>query len=154
MQMREVNGGGIATEVWHPRLAGADTGWNPAATSTLRRRSSLVPNAHSVLQTQSGGRVSADLAQLREVVGQVTGSVFFGAMLAQSRESRLKGAYGHGGRGEEVFSAQLHGILAERAGTASGNNIAEQLYRRLEHQQALVSRSKAPQEWLRETERS
>lgn len=90
----------------------------------------------------SGDTVAADLARLREISGQVTGSVFFGKLLAQSRESSLKGPYGHGGRGEEVFAAQLHGLLAERAGTASGNNIAEQLYRRLEHQQSLISRTK------------
>lgn len=105
---------------------------------------SAIEQTMSGTPPQEGGRVTADLARLREIVGQVTGSVFFGKILAQSRESRLKGPYGHGGRGEEVFSAQLHGLLAERAGTASGNNVAEQLYRRLEHQQALISRTRPP----------
>jgi hypothetical protein len=85
-------------------------------------------------------RVQADLARLREAAERITGSVFFGTMLSTMRESGMKGRYGHGGRGEEVFAAQLHGILAERAGgAASGGGLARHLYRRLEHQQTLLS---------------
>ncbi len=80
-----------------------------------------------------------DLQRLKEASGQIVGSVFYGGMLKAMRESKLKGAYGHGGRGEEVFSAQLHGILAEKMGEASNGSLTDVLYRRLEKQQQLIS---------------
>lgn len=75
------------------------------------------------------------LAQLRSATGKVVGSLFYGTLLKQMRESsEMKGVYGRGGRGEEIFSAQLHGILAERAGAAAHNGLGEALYRSLEQQ--------------------
>jgi len=83
--------------------------------------------------------VERDLERLREVTGQVIGSVFFGTLLRSMRESTLKGPYGHGGRGEEVFASQLHGIYAEQVGTSVRSGVSETIYRRLEHQQELYS---------------
>ena len=80
-----------------------------------------------------------DLAKLRETVGQVVGAMSFGAMLKQMRNSPLKGEIGHGGRGEEVFSAQLHQELAERAGTRQDGGLADAVFHRLEKQQRLIS---------------
>ena len=85
----------------------------------------------------------SDLDRLREAVGQVVGSVFFSTLLKTMRETKLQGAYGHGGRGEEVFSAQLHGLYAERAGTAIQGGLNEVLYQRLARQQELISRSRS-----------
>lgn len=79
------------------------------------------------------------LEPLRQATGQVVGSVFYGTLLKTMRESKLKGPFGHGGRGEEVFAAQLHGLWAERMGEATDRGIAETLYRRLERQQRLVN---------------
>ena len=59
-------------------------------------------------------------SRLREVADQVVGQIFYGTMLRQMRKSAFKGKYGHGGRGEEVFQAQLHDVLATRAGGARG----------------------------------
>jgi hypothetical protein len=84
-------------------------------------------------------RVQRDLAQLKKASGQIIGSMFFGTLLKSMRESTLKGAYGHGGRGEEVFSAQLHGIYAERVGESMQNGINRAIYERLQRQQALIS---------------
>jgi Rod binding domain-containing protein len=83
--------------------------------------------------------VQRDLAQLRQATGQVVGSVFFGTLMKTMRDSELKGKYGHGGRGEEVFSAQLHGVLAERMGEASSGGVSTALYKHLERQQRLIS---------------
>jgi len=83
-----------------------------------------------------------DLRRLKEATGQVVGSVFYGTLLKSMRESELKGAYGHGGRGEEVFAAQLHGIWAERLGEATQGGLTNVLYRRLEHQQRLMSQGR------------
>lgn len=87
----------------------------------------------------SPDRVSRDLTRLREISGKIVGSVFFGTLLKTMRESNLTGQYGHGGRGEEVFAAQLHGILAERMGSAMNGGLGEALYRSLEKQQTRIS---------------
>jgi len=89
--------------------------------------------------TEPSPLVKNDLARLRQSVGQVVGSVFYGTLLKALRESSLKGAYGHGGRGEEVFAAQLHGLMAERMGAAAKRGLPELLYRGLERQQRLIS---------------
>jgi hypothetical protein len=90
---------------------------------------------------QPADRVGRDLEQLRRVTGQVVGSVFFGTLLKSMRESNLKGSIGHGGRGEEVFAAQLHGIWAEQAGQASEGRLTRALYGRLAEQQRRISQS-------------
>ena len=81
------------------------------------------------------------LSQLRELSGKIAGSIFYGTLLRTMRESVLKGEYGHGGRGEDIFAAQLHGLFAERLGAAKQNPLAESLYRHLENQQANLTRS-------------
>ena len=91
------------------------------------------------LDTATFGERPPALERLRQVTGQVVGSVFFGTLLKTMRESELKGKYGHGGRGEDVFAAQLHGVLAERMGEASNHGVSEALYRHLARQQSLMS---------------
>lgn len=75
------------------------------------------------------------LRRLRESTDALVGQVFFGALLAQMRGSPLKGKYGHGGRGEEVFAAQLDLTVAERAGRGQRAGLSETLYRHLARQQ-------------------
>lgn len=81
--------------------------------------------------------------RLKEVTGQVLGSVFFGTLLRIMRETDLKGMYGHGGRGEEVFSAQLHGIIAERLGSALRTPLSEAIHRSLEGQQQRINQQRS-----------
>ncbi len=81
--------------------------------------------------------------RLKEVTGQVLGSVFFGTLLRIMRETDLKGMYGHGGRGEEVFSAQLHGIFAERLGSTLRTPLSEAIHRSLEGQQQRLDRQQS-----------
>ncbi|MFQ5489946.1 MAG: rod-binding protein [Phycisphaerae bacterium] len=70
------------------------------------------------------------LNELREVAGKVVGSVFYGKLLQTMRDSTLKGEYGHGGRGEEIFQAQMDQFLAEEAGRSKGFDLAEAIYQR------------------------
>ncbi len=100
---------------------------------------STIDTAAALRTPERSPRVERDLERLREVTGQVIGSVFFGTLLRTMRESTLKGSYGHGGRGEEVFSAQLHNIYAEQVGMSMRSGVSETIYRRLEHQQELYS---------------
>lgn len=89
--------------------------------------------------TETAREVGRDLRRLRESTGQVVGSVFYGTMLKAMRSSSIKGPHGHGGRGEEVFAAQLDALLARRMGEASRGGLAETLYRSLEGQQERIS---------------
>jgi len=83
--------------------------------------------------------VGRDLERLRETSGKVVGSFFFGTLLKSMRESKLKGPFGHGGRGEEVFTGQLHGLLAERMGESLRHGPQEALFRGLSRQQGLIT---------------
>ena len=96
-------------------------------------------SAVDIQTKQQSPRVVEDLRQLKEVTGKVVGSVFFGTLLKSMRDATLKGDYGHGGRGEEAFSAQLHNIYAESVGTSMQSGIGDTIYQRLEHQQELYS---------------
>ena len=78
--------------------------------------------------------VTAKLDELREATGSVVGSVFYGTLLKNLRASNLKGTYGHGGRGEEVFQAQLDQTLADQAGRARSFDLADLMVQRYEHQ--------------------
>ncbi len=69
-------------------------------------------------------------ARLRETIDEVIGSVFFGPLMRSMRSSTLKGSIGHGGRGEEVFRAQLDQVLVERAGRATQYELSEVLFNR------------------------
>lgn len=68
--------------------------------------------------------------ELRQAADEVVGSVFFGEMFKAMRSSRLKGEFGHGGRGEEVFSAQLHEVLAKRMSHGGKFGLNDALYKR------------------------
>jgi len=81
--------------------------------------------------------------ELDETTRTLVGSVFYGALLKTMRESGMKGKYGHGGRGEEAFGAQLDSMLAERAGKGTQGGLAETLYKHLERQQRLADQAKA-----------
>lgn len=87
--------------------------------------------------------VRSDLERLRKAAGQVVGSIFYGTILKTMRESKIQGAYGHGGRGEEIFAAQLHDLLAQRMGTARRTDLGEAMLRRLEPQQRRISSQRA-----------
>ncbi|MGB2986516.1 MAG: hypothetical protein WBE26_11610 [Phycisphaerae bacterium] len=98
-------------------------------------------SVNGVTSTQDA--VRRDLDRLRETVGRVVGSVFYGTLFKTMRENKLKGSYGHGGRGEQIFAAQLHGILAERMGTAAQRGLDQAMLNRLERQQQLISKQGA-----------
>lgn len=71
---------------------------------------------------------------LRRMVDEVVGLTFFGPMLKTAHNSVLKGKYGHGGRGEEVFQSQLDMEFARNVGRGVKTDLAESLYRKLTRQ--------------------
>lgn len=82
-----------------------------------------------------------NLARLRKTAGKVVGSVFYGTMLKMLRTSEMKGKYGHGGRAEEVFGAQLDAIRAESLGASQQLELTDVLYKRLASQQIRMDRA-------------
>jgi len=87
--------------------------------------------------------VPRDLVRLREATGKLTGSVFFGTLLRTMRNSAMQGPFGHGGRGEEIFAEQLHGVLAERVGSATQSNFGDIVFKHLQRQQRTISEARA-----------
>jgi hypothetical protein len=85
------------------------------------------------------------MAQLRKATGTLTGTVFFGTLLRTMRNSAMKGPIGHGGRGEEIFAEQLHGVLAERIGSSTQSNLGDIVFKHLERQQRAISDARAAQ---------
>ena len=75
-----------------------------------------------------GMSAGADAKQIREHVGEFVGSVFYGTLMRQMEDSTLKGKYGHGGRGEEIFQGQLNMELAKRMGRSPNDPIATCMY--------------------------
>lgn len=71
---------------------------------------------------------SVEDPKLREKVGEFVGNVFYGTLLRQMQDSKLKGKYFHGGRGEDVFKGQLNMELAKRMGQSKADPIANSMY--------------------------
>jgi Rod binding domain-containing protein len=72
-------------------------------------------------------------AQLDRLARVLVAQTFFGPMLRQMRNSPFKSELLEGGRGGQVFQAQLDQRLAERmAGAGSGNRLVRSIVRRLE----------------------
>jgi hypothetical protein len=68
--------------------------------------------------------------ELRERFTQFVGETFYGQMIKAMRSTVGKPAYFHGGRGEEVFRAQLDQTLAEHMTQASADRFAEPMFER------------------------
>ncbi len=81
--------------------------------------------------TAAGASLEQRKAMLRQAADELVGVTFFGTMLKMARNSRLKGSFGHGGRGEDIFGAQLDQELARRAGQGMKNGLSEAIYNRL-----------------------
>jgi len=98
-------------------------------------------NATGITELAKGSVLAErDLRRLQATSAKVVGSAFYGTMLKMMRESKLKGSVGHGGRGEEVFAAQLHQMLAERMGASISGGPQDALFQSLAQQQSLISR--------------
>ena len=73
---------------------------------------------------------------LQQAVQEVVGSVFFAPMLKMARENPLKGKYMHGGRGEDIFGAQLDMELARRASHRVQGGLTDALVKRFDRTSA------------------
>ncbi len=69
--------------------------------------------------------------QLRQAAEQLVSEAFLKTLMSMHRDSSLKGKYGHGGRGEEVFGSQLDTILAEESSSAMRSTLTDAVMRQL-----------------------
>lgn len=88
-------------------------------------------------------RHGGNLKELREKVGEFLGLTFFAPVLKQASNSVLKGKYGHGGRGEEVFRGQLNELLASRMGKSGRLGLTDGLMKRLSTPRAAMVKAEA-----------
>jgi Rod binding domain-containing protein len=68
--------------------------------------------------------------ELRQAFTQFVGEAFYGQMIKAMRSTCGKPAYFHGGRGEEVFRAQLDQTMAEHMTEATADRFADPLFQR------------------------
>ncbi len=87
------------------------------------------PLASAATDTQRENQ--AKLVELRHAAEQLVGITCFQTLLQSAHNSTLKGEIGHGGRGEEMFTAQLDVILAERAAESSRFGLVDEIYKRM-----------------------
>jgi hypothetical protein len=69
-------------------------------------------------------------AELKKHFTQFVGETFYGQMIKAMRSTVGKPAYFHGGRGEEVFRAQLDQTLAEHMTVATADRFADPMFQR------------------------
>ena len=64
------------------------------------------------------------LAELRQAAGQLVSMTFLQTLLNSVHDSALKGKYGHGGRGEEIFIRQLNALLSDAVAAAPRHSVS------------------------------
>jgi len=108
-----------------------------AIPSAAQARFAAINTATAGLEKLPQQAASAKGAEMRAKVGDLVGNVFYGTLLRQMQESKIKGKYFHGGRGEEVFQAQLGMELAKRMGESPSDPMANMIYDALVRRQGI-----------------
>jgi hypothetical protein len=90
-----------------------------------------VNTLEAISTSAATGDAEQQRRQLRGMVNEVVGTTFFEPMLKMAHNSVLKGKYGHGGRGEEIWQGQLDGEFARSIGRGVRTDLADALYRKL-----------------------
>jgi hypothetical protein len=111
-------------------VANAECPWKKAASTFVQAMKQSTQAAQTAPATRA--ELTPRQKELKAVVNELVGSVFFGEVFKSVRESKLKGEYGHGGRGEEIFSAQLHDVLAKKMGRSTQLGLNDAIYRYFE----------------------
>lgn len=89
-------------------------------------------NLNSAQMTVPGtGSADVDHAlSVRKAFTSFVGETFFSQMIKSMRSTTDKPAYFHGGKGEEIFTAQLDQVLSEEMTTASADRFANPMFER------------------------
>lgn len=76
----------------------------------------------------------------RKAFGEVVGNLFYGTLMKQMNDSKIKGKYFHGGRGEEAFRSQLSMELARRMGQSPTNPVVNRMFEAVEKRMGAETR--------------
>ena len=79
----------------------------------------------------------------RKAYGEVVGNMFYGTLMKQMNDSKLKGSYFHGGRGEEAFRGQLALELGKRMGQSPTDPLVNRMFEAAEKRLTGVAANKA-----------
>jgi hypothetical protein len=80
-------------------------------------------NLQGIQNTASLHAASND-SRLEHRARQLVGETFLSTLMKIGRQSPFKSEYGHGGRGEEVFQAELDRVLVESAAGRLDNKLS------------------------------
>lgn len=113
-----------------------------AIPSATQRKFVAVDSFGTALEKSPARAASAKRADMREKVGDLVGNIFYGTLMRQMQDSKIKGEYFHGGRGEEVFQAQLGMELAKRMGQSPNDPMANMIFDAFVRRQGLEAGQK------------
>ena len=104
---------------------------NATTLSALADRPDAVSGIAGVV-ARDANKPDAGAVQRRKLMGEFVGNSFYGVLMKQMNESKIKGKYFHGGRGEEAFRGQLAMELGKRMGQSPTDPIANKLFQSAE----------------------
>ena len=87
-----------------------------------------IPTVHPMASSSHTGPKPPTHPELREAFDRFVGTTFYGQMLSSMRKTVGKPAYFHGGRAEEVFTAQLDQQLAEQMTQATRGQVSGAMF--------------------------
>jgi len=89
-------------------------------------------NLNNAQMTVTGsGNADVDHAMsVRQAFTSFVGETFFSQMIKSMRATTDKPAYFHGGKGEEVFTAQLDQVMSEEMTASSADKFANPMFER------------------------
>jgi Rod binding domain-containing protein len=91
----------------------------------------LSVTAFSAARDLAGAHAASERELATEQARNWVGMTFFGALLKQMRSSPFKTDVLSGGRGEEVFAAQLDQVLSQRMARGAGSDLVDSLVKSL-----------------------
>lgn len=90
--------------------------------------SSMPQTSIAELNARRVGQPRPENLEMRKQFNQFAGQTFYGQLLASMRKTVDKPAYFHGGKGEEVFLAQMDQVLAEKLSDASAEQFVQPMW--------------------------
>jgi Rod binding domain-containing protein len=102
---------------------------NPTTSALdMNRQAAGLQGANRLREMQKTPEATPE--QVRDAFTQFVGESFYAQMLKAMRSSLAKPAYFHGGRAEEIFTAQLDQTMAQQLADKSTERLIDPLFER------------------------
>lgn len=109
----------------------------PALTSPALQADNIAASNDVTSLLGSARSEGSDDQDMRSLYRQIAGNLFYGTLMRQIRDSAFKSDLFHGGRGEDVFSGQLHQQYIDTIAGSSQQDvtaeIADAIMRRMQN---------------------